>query len=113
MACTVAPRRLSKKLPANPLNSATSGNDASDLRKPCSAQKTSPNDSAPRKAALVPGKVIPPEVPAGTPLPGVIKRGWGGLNNPKLVGPGSAGGGGGGNPEKPPPQRELRPPVVG
>src|SRR5260221_9222802 len=97
MACTVAPRRLSKKLPANPLNSATSGNDASDLRKPCSAQKTSPNDSAPRKAALVPGKVIPPEVPAGTPLPVGIRRGWGGLSTPHSGAPGSAGGGGGGD----------------
>src|SRR5260221_14461562 len=104
MACTVAPRRLSKKLPASPLNSATSGNDASDLRKPCSAQKTSPNDSAPRKAALVPGKVIPPEVPAGTRLPVVIRGGWGGLSTPNSVAPASAGGSGNGDPENPPPK---------
>src|SRR5260370_32605346 len=108
MACTVAPRRLSKKLPASPLNSATSGNDASDLRKPCSAQKTSPNDSAPRKAALVPGKVIPPEVPAGTRLPVVIRGGWLGLNTPYFVAQVFAGGRATENPETHPPPAGYR-----
>src|SRR4051794_27738600 len=46
---------------------------------------TSPKESAPRAAAPVPSQVTPPDVPAGTGLLLVIRRGWRLLNTPISV----------------------------
>src|ERR1700730_11487804 len=85
MACNVAPSKLSKKLPAIPLMSATNGAGARDLRNPCHTQKKNPSEKAPRPDAAVPSGVIPPDVPGATGRPVVIKRGFDALNTPSSV----------------------------
>ena len=85
MACSVAPKKLSKRLPAIPLISAMSGMGASDLRNPCQAQKKTPSEHAPRLDAAVPRGVIPPDVPGATGLPVVIRRGFAALSMPSSV----------------------------
>src|SRR6266566_6521613 len=85
MACSVAPRTLSKTLPPMPLIRARRGAVASDLQKPCVAQKKNPREDAPRADAAIPNSVTPPEVPGETGLPLVIKRGDGALSTPSSV----------------------------
>src|SRR5581483_481306 len=85
MACMVAPSKLSKKLPARPLVSATSDMGASDLRKPCHVQKKKPCDHPHRLAAATPNKVMPPDVPGATGRPVVIRRGFDALSTPSSV----------------------------
>src|SRR5579875_3970 len=85
MACTVAPSKLSKKLPASPLSSATNGSDANDRGNRCKPQKTRPSEKAPSAEAVVPSSVIPPEVPGETRFPDVIKRGSCLLSTPNSV----------------------------
>src|SRR6266849_1096668 len=85
MACSVAPRKLSKQLPTMPLISARRGAGASDLRKPCPAQKKNPREYAPRADAAIPSSVTPPEVPGTTGWPLVIKRGDDTLSTPSSV----------------------------
>src|SRR5437588_10857359 len=85
MACTVAPRKLSKMLPAMRPVRPLSGGAASDLRNPCKIQNQRPWQSAPRNEAVVPSKVIPPDVPGATRLPEVIKRGGDELSTPSSV----------------------------
>src|SRR5579859_3828791 len=85
MACTVAPSKLSQRLPARPLTSAISGAGALDLRIPCHTRKKTPSEYAPRLDAAIPGAVMPPEVPGATGLPLVIRRGLDALNTPTSV----------------------------
>src|SRR6516225_3739589 len=75
MAWSVAPRMLSKKLPAMPLISARRGVFERDLRIPLAIQKKNPREHDPIADAAIPSGVIPPEVPGTTGLPFVIKRG--------------------------------------
>src|SRR6266849_3318891 len=85
MACSVAPSKLSMQLPTMPLINARSGKGASDLRKPCHAQKKKPIEHAPRADAAIPSSVTPPEVPGTTGWPLVIKRGADALSTPSSV----------------------------
>src|SRR5437588_12704411 len=85
MACRVAPRKLSKMLPAIPEIALISGSVASDLRSPCSIQKQRPSENAPRKEAAIPRALMPPDVPGATHFPVVIRRGGDELSTPSSV----------------------------
>src|SRR5579859_2441162 len=85
MACSVAPSKLSQRLPTRPLKSATNGAGALNLRIPCHTRKKAPSEYAPRLDAAIPGAVMPPEVPGATGLPVVIRRGLDALNTPSSV----------------------------
>src|SRR5579875_369505 len=85
IAWTVAPSRLSHRLPACPLSREIAGRSARDLCKPCVAQRTRPNVHAPSAEATRPGRVMPPEVPGATVRPLVIRRGSAWLSTPSSV----------------------------
>ena len=85
IAWEVAPRKLSKQLPAMPLINARNGAIERDLHRPLTSQKKYPREHAPRAEAVIPNGVIPPEVPGAIDLPFVIKRGGVLLSVPSSV----------------------------
>src|SRR3990172_3382026 len=83
MACTVAPKYESKKLPKNPVVVAirNTGNPTA-----CgTSQAKTPMNKAAEKANKLPNTDTAPEVPGGTVLPVVIKRGGVLLSTPNSV----------------------------
>src|SRR3990172_12375255 len=83
MACTVAPKYESKKLPKNPVVVAIR-NTGSPTACGTSQAKT-PMNKAAQKATRLPKTDTAPEVPGDTALPLVIKRGGVLLSTPNSV----------------------------